>query len=135
MPAAIKSFAGSKTIGAILSSSPVREAAADVVEDLFGHLHLFPGADAGGDGQGPQNKKTHSADRGFIDPFSRADLYRQGVVFRGMEDDVQRRRHAHVIPPRTSLLDLQQHTVLLSLNLLSVEVLRVEPATHVADYR
>src|SRR5688572_23903446 len=52
-----------------------------------------------------------------------------------MKDDVQRRPHSHEVAPATALLDLQQHTVFVGVDLLRVEVLRVEPATQVADDR
>lgn len=36
-------------------SSTTREAGADVVEDVVRHFHLFPRADAGRDGERPQD--------------------------------------------------------------------------------
>jgi len=65
---------------------PIGQTGADVLEDVVGHFHLLPGADAGGDGEGPEDEETHRADRGFVDPFAGADLYKQAIIFTSMED-------------------------------------------------
>src|SRR5688572_1570128 len=116
-----------------MRTSPAHYPGADVVEDVVGHFHLFPGAEACGDSKGPEDEKADRADRGLVNPLSRADFDCQRVVLTLMEDNVQRRRHPNKIAPTASLLDLKQHAIVVSVDLLRIKVLLIEPAAHVAN--
>src|SRR5204863_5120499 len=101
-------------------------------EDLLRHLHLLPGAEARRYRQRPQDKQAHNACGSLINPFSGANLDREGVA-RLIEQDIKSGGHTDKITPSASLLDLKHQGLIVRAHLLRIKILLVEPALDVGD--